>query len=51
VGASTTNLVSEAESAQQLPFTGSSSIPLAAIGIVLMLGGGFLARRKRRLAR
>jgi LPXTG-motif cell wall-anchored protein len=40
-----------AEAAQQLPFTGSSSFPLAAIGIVFILCGGGLALRKRRLAR
>jgi LPXTG-motif cell wall-anchored protein len=39
-----------AESAQQLPFTGSSSFPLAAVGIVFILCGGGLALRKRRLA-
>ena len=43
--------VAGAEAAQQLPFTGSSSFPLAAIGIVFILCGGGLALRKRRLAR
>jgi LPXTG-motif cell wall-anchored protein len=49
-GASTTVVVG-AEAAQQLPFTGSSSFPLAAVGIVFILCGGGLALRKRRLAR
>jgi len=40
-----------AEAAQQLPFTGSSSFPLAAVGIVLILCGGALSLRRRRLAR
>ena len=43
--------VAGAEAAQQLPVTGSSSFPLAAIGIVFILCGGGLALRKRRLAR
>jgi LPXTG-motif cell wall-anchored protein len=40
-----------AEAAQQLPFTGSSTFPLAAVGIVCILCGGGLALRKRRFAR
>ena len=50
VGTTTTVLVG-AEAAQQLPFTGSSSFPLAGVGIVFILCGGALALRRRRLAR
>ena len=50
-GGGSPTVVAGAEAAQQLPFTGSSSFPLAAIGIVFILCGGGLALRKRRLAR
>jgi len=50
-GGTTTTVLVGAESAQQLPFTGSSSFPLAGVGIVFILSGGALALRRRRLAR
>jgi len=50
-GGGSPTVVVGAEAAQQLPFTGSSSFPLAAVGIVFILCGGGLALRKRRLAR
>jgi LPXTG-motif cell wall-anchored protein len=41
----------EAANAQQLPFTGSSSFPLAGIGVLLVATGLALSLRRRRLAR
>jgi LPXTG-motif cell wall-anchored protein len=41
----------EAANSQQLPFTGSSSFPLAGLGLLMIGSGLALAVRRRRLAR
>jgi len=50
-GPATTGILSAAEAAQQLPFTGSSSFPLAGLGLLLIASGSALALRRRHLAR